>query len=356
MAKPGRTLAASIVVVLAAFAAGLFFAPPFQAEEAYSAARSDASAQKRWTAVASVRVEPLSRDIKIASPVIGRIAEVLVKPNDRVFAGELLVRLDDTEAQARLAAADAQVALRKRVRNDASTPKGSAERRRAEDAVADAERAVAEARAALDRAAASRRAGRTSQASLDSARLALSLAHDRLREQQDLLRNVKAAAGTALPSRLEGELNVSRAELTLAEAELEKTRIRAPLAGTVLQVQAKVGELATPSADPPLVLLGDLSSLRVRAELDERDLVKIRVGQRVVVRADAFRDREFEGKVASIDQVVGPGRINARGQRKFNDVEVMEVVVDLTEPGPLVPGMQADVYFSPDVPGRQGAQ
>ena len=356
MARPGRTLAASIVVVLAAFAAAFFFAPPFQAEEASSAARSDASAQKRWTAVAPGRVEPLSRDIKIASPVIGRIAEVLVKPNDRVFAGELLVRLDDTEAQARLAAADAQVALRKRVRNDASTPKGSAERRRAEDAVADAERAVAEARAALDRAAASRRAGRSSQASLDSARLALSLAHDRLREQQDLLRNVKAAAGTALPSRLEGELNVSRAELTLAEAELEKTRIRAPLAGTVLQVQAKVGELATPSADPPLVLLGDLSSLRVRAELDERDLVKIRVGQRVVVRADAFRDREFEGKVASIDQVVGPGRINARGQRKFNDVEVMEVVVDLTEPGPLVPGMQADVYFSPDVPGRQGAQ
>ena len=60
------------------------------------------------------------------------------------------------------------------------------------------------------------------------------------------------------------------------------------------------------------MLLGDVSALRVRAELDERDLVKVRVGQRVVVRADAFRGREFDGKVASIDQVVGPGRINAR--------------------------------------------
>ena len=344
-----------VAVLLVAGAAAFLIAAPFRAEEASPAAPSGASVQKRWAAVAPGRVEPLSRDIKIAAPVIGRIAEVLVKPNDRLFAGELLVRLDDGEALARLAAAEAQAALRKRVRNDASTPKGSAERRKAEDAVADAERALTEARAGLDRTAAARRAGRTSQAGLDSARIALSLAQDRLREQQDALRRIKVAPGTALPSRLEGELNVSRAELTLAEAELEKTRIRSPLAGTVLQVQAKPGELATPSSEQPLVLLGDVSALRVRAELDER-LVKIRVGQRVAVRADAFRDREFEGKVASIEQIVGPSRMNARGPRKFSDVDVMEVLVDLADPGPLVPGMQADVYFSSDTAGRQGSR
>jgi HlyD family secretion protein len=356
MVAPSSKIAAAVAVAGVALAAVFLVSGPFQAQEASTAAPSGPAAQKRWTAVAPGRVEPLSREIKIASPVIGRIAEVLVKPNDKVFAGELLVRLEDNEALARLAAADAQAALRKRVRNDASTPKGSAERRKAEDGVADAERAVAEARAGLDRSAAARRAGRTSQAGFDSARVALSLAQDRLREQQDALRRVKAAPGTALPSRLEGELNVSRAELTLAEAELEKTRIRTPLSGTVLQVQAKAGELAAPSAEQPLVLLGDVSALRVRAELDERDLVNIRLGQRVVVRADAFRDREFEGKVASIDQLVGPGRINARGARKFNDIDVMDVVVDLADPGPLVPGMQADVYFSLDTPGRQGSQ
>jgi HlyD family secretion protein len=356
MLTPTRKIAAVLVVALIALAAAFLIAAPFRAEEATSAAPSGPAVQKRWSAVAPGRVEPLSREIKVAAAVVGRIAEVLVKPNDKIFAGELLVRLDDSEALARLAAAEAQAALRKRVRNDASTPKGSAERRKAEDAVTDAERAVAEARAGLDRAAAARRAGRTSQAAFDAARLALSLAQDRLREQQDTLRRVRAAPGTALPSRLEGELNVSRAELTLAEAELEKTRIRAPISGTVLQVQAKVGELAAPSSEQPLVVLGDVSALRVRAELDEKDLVKIRVGQRAVVRADAFRDREFEGKVAAIDQIVGPSRINARGQRKFSDVDVMEVLVDLTDSGPLVPGMQADVYFSLDMPGRQGSQ
>ena len=148
-----------------------------------------------------------------------------------------------------------------------------------------------------------------------------------------------------MPTRLEGELNVARAEWTLAKAALEKTRIRAPVEGTVLQVEAKKGELALPT-EPALLVLGDVSVLRVRAELDEQHLGRLRVGQRVLVRAAAFRDREFDGKVAAIARIVGPGRINARGGRKFNDVDVLEVVVDLMDAGPLVVGEQVDVYFS----------
>ena len=87
------------------------------------------------------RVEPRSGEIKIAAPLPGgRIAEVLVKANEDVFAGELLARLDDEEALARVAEADAQVALHKRARNDQSAPAASADRRKAEDAAADAER------------------------------------------------------------------------------------------------------------------------------------------------------------------------------------------------------------------------
>ena len=53
-------------------------------------------------------VEPRSGEIKVAAPVPGRIADVLVKANEDVFAGQLLVRLDDEEALARVAEADAQ--------------------------------------------------------------------------------------------------------------------------------------------------------------------------------------------------------------------------------------------------------
>jgi HlyD family secretion protein len=316
----------------------------FRADE-LPPARSGLAIEAGWDAVALGRVEPRSGETRIAAPVPARVAEVLVKANEEVFAGELLVRLDDEEALARVAAAEAAVALRKRARNDQSTPAGSAERRKAEDAVADSERAVADARAELDRVAARKRAGNASQADLDAARSTLSRAQDGLRDQRDALAKLRAASGTALPSRLEGELNVARAELTLAQAALEKTRIRAPIDSTVLQVGAKAGELAVPASEPALVVLGDVSGLRVRAEVDEQYLGQVRVGQRVLMRAAAFRGQEFEGKVASIARIVGPGRINARGPRKFNDVDVLEVVVDLTDAGPLVVGAQIDVFF-----------
>ena len=157
----------------------------------------------------------------------------------------------------------------------------------------------------------------------------MSRAQDRLREQQATLAKLRAAADTPLPTRLEGELNVAQAEWTLARAALEKTRIRAPIDGVVLQVDAKKGELAVPTLGPALLIMGDLSALRVRAEVDQQYLGKMRIGQRAVIRAAAFRGREFDGKVSSIARIVGQSRINSDDPRKFSDVEVLEVVVDL---------------------------
>jgi HlyD family secretion protein len=341
-----KRLSQSVVVLLAAVAVMIpSITQQFRAEELPQAA-AGAARLSSWDAVALGRVEPRSREIKIAAPVPGRIADVLIKANDNVFAGELLVRLDDEEALAHVAAADARVALAKRARNDQSTPSGSADRRKAEDSVGDTERTVADARAALDRVSADRRAGSASQADLDAARVALTRAQDHLREQRDALAKLKAGRDTPLPTRLEGELNVARAEWTLAQAALEKTRIRAPVDGSVLAVDAKTGELAVPSAEPALLVLGDVSALRVRAEVEEQYLARMHVGQRVLIRSTAFDGREFRGAVASVARIVGPGRINARGPRKFNDVDVLEVVVDLANPGPLVVGEQVDVYFS----------
>ena len=283
--------------------------------------------------------------------IVGVIGEVLVKPNDKVFSGEPLIRLLDNEAQARVAAAEAQVALRRRVRNDEAAPSRAAARRRAEDAAADAERAVADAQAVLDKAAIDQRAGRGSEPSLESARSTLARAQERLKLQRAELRRIENDNNTPLPSQTEGQLNVARAELLAAEAAVAKMTIRAPAAGTVLQVNAKAGELASPAALQPLVLLGDVSALRVRAELDERDFGEIRVGQLVVVRAAAFRGREFGGKVSFIAPVVEPGRISARGQRTVTDVDVVEVLVELTEAGPLAVGMKVDVYFRADGAG-----
>src|SRR3982074_1746356 len=114
-------------------AAAAALGPMIRAEEAARASRIETPDDKRWQAVAPGRVEPTSGEIKIAAPIVGVIGEVLVKANDKVFAGEPLIRLVDSEAQARLATAEAQIALRKRARNDESPSSRASTRRKAED-------------------------------------------------------------------------------------------------------------------------------------------------------------------------------------------------------------------------------
>jgi HlyD family secretion protein len=310
------------------------------------AATGDAADDKRWLAVAPGRVEPLSGLIRVGVPVMGVIGEVLVKANDTVFAGEPLIRLIDHETRARLATAEAQVAVRRRVRNKESASSGAATRRRAEDAVADAEMAVAEARSLVDKAAAERRTGGGSEANVGAARSGLTRAQDRLTKQKTELSGIEDDA--PLPTQAEGQLNIARSELLAVQAAMEKLTIRAPIDGRILQINAKPGELASPAATQPLVLLGNVSALRVRAEVDERDIEKIKPGQPVLVRPAAFRDREIAGTVFFIAPLVETGRHVALGQRNMTDVDVVEVLIDLGERGPLAVGMKVDVYFRQD--------
>ncbi|MPZ40345.1 MAG: HlyD family efflux transporter periplasmic adaptor subunit [Rhizobiales bacterium] len=310
---------------------------------------NDAPDRKAWQTVAPGRVEPWSGEIRIGSPGVGRIGDVLVTVNDTVFAGEALIRLDDDEVRNRHAKAELQYSLRKRARPSAQ--RRNAERRKHEDAVADAERAVVDERAAVDRAAAAKRAGTGSDDDLATARKNLSNAREQLRQRQAELASYEDDAPATTPTELDQQVAMARLDLRGAEAALDNLTIRAPIAGTVLQVNVRAGELASPSAPQPLVIIGDVSKLRIRAEIDERDYGAIKVGHRVIVRSPAFRDREVKGTVSSIAPIIGAGRIGARGQRNLTDVNVAEALIDLAEPGPLAVGMKVDVYFS-----REAAQ
>jgi HlyD family secretion protein len=301
-------------------------------------------ANQVWGAVAPGVVEPRSGQIKIAASVIGRVSEVLVKTNDKVAADEPLLRLDDQDAQGRVASVQAQVAMREKARNEKSAGK-AANRRDAEDAVADAEAAVVDARNTFDKAVHAKRSGSGSDATVTAARATWIRAQDNLELERSQLRKIEGQSGTPLPTQLEGQLNVARTELRIALAELEKLTIRAPIAGTVLKVDVKAGEVAAPSLPQPLLLLGDLSQLRVRAELDEHNTGKIKIGEAAIVRAEAFPGQTFAGKVAAIAPLVQPARLALPGSRNLTDFSINEVMVDLNEPGPLIAGMNVDVYF-----------
>jgi HlyD family secretion protein len=368
MRKRDSSLSMLIVAALLALGVGYYVPKTLSARNA-EVAKADikadsapkqqpaaAPAKPTWAASAPGRVEPTGGELRVSPLASGRIAEVLVSVNDKVAAGDLLVTLDDEELQARVQSAVAEAAARKRDRDNADAGgRLGQDRRSGEDSVASSERQLANLRDELDRVLRARRSGSGAAADVQKARDAVTKARERLEQSRATLRKALAADGLPVPSRADVSLIAARADLSAADAALQRARIRAPSAGTILQVNAKIGEAAGPSADLPLVMIGDLSALRVRAEIEERDVGKVRVGQAAIVRSDAFAGKDFEGKVASLAQALGPSRLGQRGPRKPTDVDVLEVLIDLEGQPVLLPGMRVDVFFKPDATAQPAA-
>jgi len=312
---------------------------------ASAAAPAPAVALVPWTAAAPGRVEPRSGQIRIGASVPGRVVAVAVPLNTKVAEGEVLIRLDDKEARARLSAAEAEAAARKRERDAQSATAGREDVRKAEDAVFTAERAVTSARFELDDAITADRNARGNAASLAAARRRLADALDKLRQEHLAFAAAHAKASVPAPHRLEAAVIAARSDVSLAEEMVTKARIRAPIAGTVLQVHTKVGEMVAPAPELPLMVMGDVSILRVRAEVDEQDVAKVKVGQKVFVRNSAYPGQDFEGKVVELAPSLALPKMGSRGARRPTDVEVMEVLIDLEAAVPLLPGMRVDAFF-----------
>lgn len=317
-------------------------------EESPKATQAPTPQRPVWAASAPGRVEPTGGEIRMSAQVPGRVTEVLVGVNDKVAAGDLLIRLADEDLAARVNAARAEVAVRKRDRDNETVGKAAQDRRAAEDKVADTERQLGFAREDLDRTLKLKRTGTGSAADVDKARDVANKASDQLEQARTALRRALNSSDAPAPTRLEAALAAARAELSLAEAALERTRIRAPSNGSILQINARMGETVAPSPENLLVVLGDVTSLRVRAELEERDIGKVRVGQGAVVRSDTFPGKDFEGTVASMARSLGPSKLGQRGPRRPTDIDVLEVIIDLTGEPPLLPGMRVDVFLKAD--------
>ena len=336
----------AIFILLAAVAAGGYVIYGSKLKDGYysGSASGEPETVVNWVAAAPGRVEPRSGEIHLGTIQLGRVDEVLVKVDDRVEEGELLIRLDDAEARASLTSAEAEAeAVRKDPGGDFAS--GRVDIRNAEDAIYSAERTVTGARIELDYAIASKRAGSGNDQNVVDARKRLKDAKDRL--ERERLAYVKAQSKSNIPAPSPAESRVSKARtgVLMAEAQLDKTRVRAPNAGTVLQLNVKDGEIVAPSVETPLVTMGDMSLVRVKAEVDEGDVSKIKVGQKAFVRTVSYPGKDFEGKVTRLSPaLIGP-KIGPRGPRRANDVEVLEVTIEMDGAVPLLSGMRVDTFF-----------
>ncbi len=342
-----RTIAIILALALAALAGYMLSVGFFGNSGSTGNTAAEKVDEVEWVAAAPGRVEPGSGEIRIGSALLGKVAEVPVAINDKVEDEQLLIRLDDEEARARLAAAEADEGLARRERDKQPTTSGRKRVSDAEDDVYSAEREVTGARFELDAAHTSRHKGEGTAQQLADARSRLSRARKRVERQRLEYARAQARSNLPAPNQFEAALTKARANVALAASQLDKTRIRAPRAGNVLQLNAKKGEIVAPSPEIPLVVIGDMSTVHVKAEVDDGEVSKIKVGQKAFVRSINYPGRDFEGSVKKLAPTMATPRISARGPRRPTDIEVLEMTIELDGDVPLLPGMRVDAYVRP---------
>ena len=312
-------------------------------------------ARHDWAAVGPGRVEARSGAAKVSSQITANVTKLFVRPGDTVEKDEIVAELDNAEQLARLKSARAEVEFRQTERDNAVTSSVQSDRRTAEDEVAAATDAAEAARADLDGALQAARIGPADAPDVTAARAAVSAADRRLDHATAALRSIVANPAGAKPSRTKSALALARAELDVAEAAWQKTIVRAPLAGRILRTYKVPGELAAGLPDDPIIDLADITSLRVRAELDERDIGKVAVGQSAQIKTDVLPGQTIKGRVSFVALAATPKKIGARESGPRQTENVIEVVVDLEDGSPLIPGMRVDAFFDQtDVVGSTG--
>ncbi len=243
------------------------------------------------------------RRAKLSPEIGGQVVALPYREGDRVAAGQVVLRLDDSAQRARLELAEKEL----------------------EAAIAERERVCLTAERAAREYARMRR-----------------LAEDEI-VSTDLLDQVESsleASRAACRAAHAGEAR-ARAAVGVARAELGKTVLKAPFDGVVAELSAEVGEWTTPSPPalpvPPVIDILDPASIYISAPMDEVDAARIRPGLPARVTVDSHRDRSFAGTVSR----VAPYVLDIEEQNRTVEIEVTLDDDEINRE--LLPGTSADV-------------
>lgn len=150
-----------------------------------------------------------------------------------------------------------------------------------------------------------------------------------------------AQAGKAACSAAHSRAEVSQNRIAVAMASLERTRLRAPFAGSIAEINGEIGEFVTPSplgiVTPPAIDIIDTSCLYILAPIDEVDAPAILEGMEARITLDAFDNQNFLGAVRR----VAPYVFEVEKQARTVDIEA--VFMDPDQYKQLLPGYSADL-------------
>lgn len=265
-------------------------------------------------------VRPIESRVTHLRPLArGRITEVLVKVGDRVERGQALLRYDNVEAGELLSQYRASSAELQRLRVQQASSARIVQRN--QNLV---------------------RLGAVPAKELELAQA----------EQESILESIKAQE--SIRAGIAAKLN--RFGMTVdASHEMPVTTLRAPFTGLITEQNASVGEMV--DSQDSLFAVADLSDVWVQADVYERDLSRVRVGQPAIITSAAYPGRQFPARVAYVSDIVDPETrtIRVRCEARNADTALklgMFVWVDL--PDALAPsGIVVPIDAVQEVSGRQ---
>ena len=266
-------------------------------------------------------------DVAQVTPLIGGpVREVLVQDTQQVRRGDVLVRLDDTDARIAVAQAEANLASAvRKVQGLHATDSGlgaqiaarSADEARAQAQIAVAQADVEKARIDLQRRQELASSGAVSGDELTTARNAFNTSAASLRAAQASRAQAAATRNAAVGDRNANralianasvdnnpEVLAARAALAQARVDLQRTVLRAPIDGVVTQRRVQVGQRV--QAGTQLMVLVPVQAAYVDANFKEVELKKVKPGQPVELTSDLYgHDVVFHGKVAGFSGGTG---------------------------------------------------
>jgi ABC exporter DevB family membrane fusion protein len=319
--------------------------------------------------VAVGRVEPVT-EVTVANKIAGRIQVVLVREGDMVAVGQPLIRFDAQEhaaqvrmARARVATAEADVrrAHRALEASGARANETKSGPRAQEIEVARAEVQQVGRRwenLEMERMRFKRmlEAALVSRSEYERAESEAEVGRARVRSAEEHLRLLQAGpkpetVTAAMAHVSEAEAEVKRAESHVAQARAEVEHVQAVMKITVIESPAP-GKVTRKLVEPgeavdvgaPLLVVGDVRKIIVKAEVDETEIGKLAIGQPATITADAYPGRVFPGKIYEMSQTVGKRKIRPEDPTRMQDMKVLETKIEVTENGDdLKLGMTVDV-------------
>jgi HlyD family secretion protein len=250
--------------------------------------------------------------VEVGSQVSGQIQEILVDFNSQVEKGQLLAVIDSQTFESRVlqSKADFRVASSNVIVQQANIDRAKANLRRS--------------RQEFERAEPLSQKGTLSIAELDTATANYDSAKADLTMADAQLVNAHAM------------LDQRQAALRSAEIDLERTKIRSPIDGVVIERAVDQGQTVAASLSSPTLfnIAQDMSEIQIEANVDEADIGNVNEGNAVQFSVDAFPDTDFSGQVKQV----------RLAPNETNNVVTYTVIITASNPGrKLLPGMTAIV-------------